>query len=201
MWKNHLWSKLAPLLLLRDEQTTVTVPASHFRLKMEMIGLDFGVGWKIGWWTFTNLDKAERVKTWSDRLRASCAINLVSNILVGEIYTIQSVDENDFNQRVTCSHKVGSNKKTIGGLSGTCKKLWPADPGTLFKYVIAWYSMVLYDLQLHWYYKVILSDWRHLKKSNWPGSWPCCRAAGSSAAYSWSQTYSIVVTAWIKPIQ
>ena len=116
---------------------------------------------------------------------------------------IQSVDEHDldFNQRVTCSHKVGSNKKTIGGLSGTCKKLWPADPGTLFKYVIAWYNMVLYDLQLHWYYKVILSDWRHLKKSNWPGSWPCCRAAGSSAAYSWSQTYSIVVTAWIKPIQ
>ena len=199
MWKNHLRSKLAPLLLLRDEQTTVTVPASHFRLKIE---IEISVsGERLVDWTFTYLDKAQRVKTWSDRLRASCAINLVSNILVGEIYTIQSVDENDFNQRVTCSHKVGSNKKTIGGLSGTCKKLWLADPGTLLKYVIAWYNMVLYDLQLHWYYKVILSDWRHLKKSNWPGSWPCCRAAGSSAAYSWSQTYSIVVTAWIKPIQ
>ena len=31
-------------------------------------------------------------------------------------------------QNVTCSHKVGSNKKTIGGLSGTCIRIPPAWP-------------------------------------------------------------------------
>ena len=36
------------------------------------------------------------------------------------IYVIWSVTTSISDQNVTCSHKVGSNKKTIGGLSGTC---------------------------------------------------------------------------------